>query len=281
MSKHLSPAYQLYSAREDASNDLEGVLDQLSRMGYEGVEFAGFFEKTAKEVRKLLKHTGLKAVSSHVPLQQIRDDTQSVLDYHEELECGCIAVPYLAEEDRPGQPGFARVLETLYTFGRQCKKRGIVLLYHNHDFEFAQISGMTALDFLYAAVPASVLKCELDYIREGLESRSAGELYERMKAFSALAYPGDAPDARAARELSQLGQHHYNRRDYAAALKLLRAAAEFGCDGEAQNCLGLIYNAGDGVRRSDLVSLYWFDRAADRVHGLHAACGALVRKRRP
>ena len=47
MSKHLSPAYQLYSAREDASNDLEGVLDQLSRMGYEGVEFAGFFEKTA------------------------------------------------------------------------------------------------------------------------------------------------------------------------------------------------------------------------------------------
>lgn len=56
-----------------------------------------------------------------------------------------------------------------------------------------------------------VLKCELDYIREGLESRSAGELYERMKAFSALAYPGDAPDARAARELSQLGQHHYNR----------------------------------------------------------------------
>ena len=162
MSKHLSPAYQLYSAREDASNDLEGVLDQLSRMGYEGVEFAGFFEKTAKEVRKLLKHTGLKAVSSHVPLQQIRDDMQSVLDYHEELECGCIAVPYLAEEDRPGQPGFARVLETLYTFGRQCKKRGIVLLYHNHDFEFAQISGMTALDFLYAAVPASVLKCELD-----------------------------------------------------------------------------------------------------------------------
>lgn len=72
-------------------------------------------------MRKLLKHTGLKAVSSHVPLQQIRDDMQSVLDYHEELECGCIAVPYLAEEDRPGQPGFARVLETLYTFGRQCK----------------------------------------------------------------------------------------------------------------------------------------------------------------
>lgn len=162
MSKHLSPAYQLYSAREDASGDLEGVLEQLARMGYEGVEFAGFFEKSAKEVKKLLKHAQLKAVSSHVPLQQIRDDMQSVLDYHEELDCGCIAVPYLAEDDRPGAPGFARVLETLYTFGRQCKKRGISLLYHNHDFEFAPLSGMAALDFLYAALPASVLKTELD-----------------------------------------------------------------------------------------------------------------------
>ena len=87
-----NPCRMLAPVLEEASNDLEGVLDQLSRMGYEGVEFAGFFEKTAKEVRKLLKHTGLKAVSSHVPLQQIRDDMQSVLDYHEELECGCIAV---------------------------------------------------------------------------------------------------------------------------------------------------------------------------------------------
>ena len=41
MSKHLSPAYQLYSAREDASNDLEGVLDQLSRMGYGGRGICG------------------------------------------------------------------------------------------------------------------------------------------------------------------------------------------------------------------------------------------------
>ena len=95
MSTHLSPAYQLYSAREDASNDLEGVLDQLSRMGYEGVEFAGFFERSAKEVRKLLRHAGLKAVSSHVPLQQIRDDAQSVLDYHEAVSYTHLAYGYV------------------------------------------------------------------------------------------------------------------------------------------------------------------------------------------
>ena len=45
MSKHLSPAYQLYSAREDAWNDLEVLLDQLSRFGYEGVEFVPVEER--------------------------------------------------------------------------------------------------------------------------------------------------------------------------------------------------------------------------------------------
>ena len=55
MSKHLSPAYQLYSAREDASNDLEGVLDQLSRMGYEGVEFAGLYGYEPAALRALLE----------------------------------------------------------------------------------------------------------------------------------------------------------------------------------------------------------------------------------
>ena len=160
MSKHLSPAYQLYSAREDASNDLEGVLDQLSRMGYEGVEFAGFFERSAKEVRKLLKHTGLKAVSSHVPLQQIRDDTQSVLDYHEELECGCIAVPYLAEEDRPGQPGFARVLETLYTY-------------------FISHASLMPPEYLAIAEKEDVHRAVCDYI-SGMSDGYAVDLYQEL-----------------------------------------------------------------------------------------------------
>ena len=39
-----------------------------------------------------------------------------------------------------------------------CKKHGMTLLYHNHDFEFAKTpDGTYALDQLYAEVPADVL----------------------------------------------------------------------------------------------------------------------------
>ena len=42
--------YQVYSAREDAAKDLLGTLKALKAMGYDGVEFAGFYGHTAEEV---------------------------------------------------------------------------------------------------------------------------------------------------------------------------------------------------------------------------------------
>ena len=162
MSRHLSIAYQLYSAREDMANDVEGTLAQVAGMGYRGVEFAGFFERSAKDINKLMKKTGLTPVSSHVPLQQIRENMRRVVEFHEDIGCKYIAVPYLTENDRPGAPGFAGVLQTLYTFGRLCKKHALTLLYHNRDFEFIELSGRTGLDFLFDAIPADLLQTEID-----------------------------------------------------------------------------------------------------------------------
>lgn len=67
MSRHLSIAYQLYSAREDMANDVEGTLAQVAGMGYRGVEFAGFFERSAKDINKLMKKTGLTPFPAMCP----------------------------------------------------------------------------------------------------------------------------------------------------------------------------------------------------------------------
>ena len=41
--------YQIYSARDDAEKDLLDTLKQLKAMGYEAVELAGLYGKTAQE----------------------------------------------------------------------------------------------------------------------------------------------------------------------------------------------------------------------------------------
>lgn len=160
--KKVPVGYQVYSARELAEKDMEKVFSALKEMGYDGVEFAGFYGKTAEEVKDILDRTGLVAVSSHVPYKAIVDDLDGTIAYHKTIGCKFIALPYLDEEDRPGGKNFANVIANIYVIGQKCAENGITLLYHNHDFEFITLSEVYGLDFLYSAVPAKYLQTELD-----------------------------------------------------------------------------------------------------------------------
>lgn len=160
--KKVPVAYQLYSAKHEMKRDMLQTLRQVKDLGFEGVEFAGFFGHSAKDMKQILAKIGLLPVSSHVALNLIQGDPQQIIQYHLDLGCLYIAVPWLAEEDRPGSVGFAKSLQALYTFGAQCRQAGIQLLYHNHDFEFQKVSGIYGLDFIYQAIPAYLLQSEID-----------------------------------------------------------------------------------------------------------------------
>ena len=56
---------QLYSVRKDCEKDLPGVLEAVAKMGYVGVEFAGYYGRKADELRKLLDKNGLKCCGTH------------------------------------------------------------------------------------------------------------------------------------------------------------------------------------------------------------------------
>ena len=48
---------QLYSVREQCAKDLPGTLAAVAKIGYKGVEFAGYHNRTAKDLRKMLDVT--------------------------------------------------------------------------------------------------------------------------------------------------------------------------------------------------------------------------------
>ena len=94
--------YQIYSAREEAEKDLLSVLKQLAAMGYDGVEFAGFYGYTAEEIKAMLKETGLKAISSHAGIPATVEGMFEAIAFHKAIGCEYIAIPYLDEAHRPG-----------------------------------------------------------------------------------------------------------------------------------------------------------------------------------
>ena len=160
--KKFPVAIQLYSVRDDMAKDFFGVLEQVKAMGYDGVEFAGYYGKEAKDIKAKLDSLGLKAVSAHVPLAGLVEDVEGAIAFHKTLGAKYIAVPYLDEASRPGTPKWPEIVKQIRKIGEACQKAGIQLLYHNHDFEFVKIDGSYALDQLYAAVPVPYLETELD-----------------------------------------------------------------------------------------------------------------------
>ena len=89
---------QLYSVREDMEKDYKGTLEQVKEMGYDGVEFAGLYGCTPKQIKEELDRLGLIPVSAHVPFVEMMADPEKVIGAYKEIGCPYIAIAYLTEE---------------------------------------------------------------------------------------------------------------------------------------------------------------------------------------
>jgi sugar phosphate isomerase/epimerase len=155
-------AIQLYNVREELGADFEGTLSKVAGLGYKYVELAGLYGKKPAEFRAGLDKAGLTAVSAHVPYQEMIADPEKVIHSYIETGCKYIAIPYLAEEDRSTGAHYEEVKKGIAALCETAKKLGLIMLYHNHDFEFEKYNGKYALDDLYDTIPASLLQTEID-----------------------------------------------------------------------------------------------------------------------
>ena len=160
--KKFPVAIQVYSLRNEADANLYGTLKKIKAMGYDGVEFAGMYGHKPAEIREMCEDIGLVPLSAHVPYVDLVADAEGTLKKYAEIGCSYVVVPYLKPEHRPDSDQFDEVIANIEKIGKTAKDMGIVLLYHNHDFEFMKLNGKYALDVLYDTVSADYLQTELD-----------------------------------------------------------------------------------------------------------------------
>jgi len=170
----LPVAIQLYSLRDETKADFVGTLKAVKEMGYDGVEFAGLreFEDKPEELKKILDEIGLVPISAHVTTDEYMCDEggiDAVLDRYQKVGVKYVAVPYLVEDRRPGAARWNdpavpnNTLDLLTRIAKGAKERGMMLLYHNHDFEFKnKVDGKYMLEVLYDSIPADIFQSELD-----------------------------------------------------------------------------------------------------------------------
>ncbi len=160
--KKFPVALQLYSVRDAVAADFEGTLKAVAELGYQGVEFAGLHGKGAEEIRALCEKYDLTPISAHVPYSDMVKDPDGVIGTYAAIGCKFIAIPHYHWNFGENTETYEAFIENVKLLGGVCKKYGITLLYHNHDFEFEKMDGVYRLDRLYSDVPADLLETELD-----------------------------------------------------------------------------------------------------------------------
>lgn len=151
---------QLYTVRDAMEHDFEGTLRQVAKLGYQGVEFAGFYDRKPEEVKAILEETGLIALGAHTPYVRLRDALREEIAFNKVIGNRYLICPYLEEKDRNR---WGEIIEDLKVIGERCAEEDMVLFYHNHEFELIQTyDGQPALDAIFTQVPAELLQVELD-----------------------------------------------------------------------------------------------------------------------
>lgn len=169
---------QLYTVRDAMDKDPEGTLAKVAEIGYtsvEGATYTGsekFYGMSPLEFKKVLKKNGLVIPSSHYRLGEdeekgkisngtILHEWDKAVDDAAELGLKYMVCAWLAESERGTLDHYKKVTDDLNVAGERCKKAGIQLCYHNHDFEFIKQGDTYPYDILLTA-DKDLVKMEID-----------------------------------------------------------------------------------------------------------------------
>ncbi len=156
-------ALQIYSLRQYlGENEIRDTLAKVKSMGYDAIEWPGLMGYSPAELAKLTEDAGLTFFSVHININDLLACDLAMLNELAAAGAKYLPIGWLPEERLAGGELFEETCALIEAYGAAAAKRGMQVLYHNHDFDLAPLDGATKLDSLYAALPADVLGAELD-----------------------------------------------------------------------------------------------------------------------
>ncbi|UXE67733.1 MAG: sugar phosphate isomerase/epimerase [Chryseotalea sp. WA131a] len=185
---------QLYSLRDMIPQDPKGVLKKVADFGYKELEAYSYsdgkiFGMKYKEFSDYVKGLGMKVTSGHHLLGKsentrmmkgtVMNEWERAVNDAKESGQDFMVVAFLMPDERKDYKG---VCEALNKAGELCKKYGVRLNYHNHEFEFEQFEGQVAYHVMLKELDPKLVGMEMDLYWMHVANQSPAEYFEK--------YPG-------------------------------------------------------------------------------------------
>jgi sugar phosphate isomerase/epimerase len=172
---------QLYSVRAECGKDLAGTVAAVAKMGYKGVEFAGYHGKSAADLRKMLDDNGLVCCGTHTGLNTLTGaNLAKTVEFNKTLGNKFLIVPSMGAKTRQDWLDKARQFNEI---SDKVRPQGMWVGYHNHSAEFKELEGEKPWDTLFGNTKKDVAM-QFD---TGNAKGGGGDAIEYLKK-----YPGRA-----------------------------------------------------------------------------------------
>ncbi|MBI1372188.1 MAG: TIM barrel protein [Phycisphaera sp.] len=131
-------ALQLYSLHEQCKKDMPAALRRVAEMGYHGVEFAGYGDRDAIDVRQMLYDSGLRCAGAHIKIEHLEGpELYQTVEFSLALGNSYLVVPWLPPERRD----YVAFSEQLNFLAAELSRFRLRIGYHSHDFDFVPGEG--------------------------------------------------------------------------------------------------------------------------------------------
>jgi sugar phosphate isomerase/epimerase len=143
--KKIRVGVELYSVRNECKADFPGTLAKIAKMGYPGVEFAGYWGRSAKEIRTMLDDNGLVACGSHTPSEQVltADKLAATIEFNQTIGNKFIIVPDMSGATRQV---WIEKAKNFNEIAAQLTPLGLSIGYHSHFHDFHTVEGAMPWD---------------------------------------------------------------------------------------------------------------------------------------
>jgi len=149
---------QLYSVRGDCKRDMPGTIAAVGKMGYKGVEFAGYYDYKAEQLRKMLDDNGLKCCGTHTGMDTLLgDNLPKTIEFNKTLGNKYLIVPGLPGKYRESHQAWLDTAKLFNELAEKVKPHGMLVGYHNHSVEFTAMDGELPWDTFYGNTKKEVV----------------------------------------------------------------------------------------------------------------------------
>lgn len=226
--KKLSFGFQTWTLRDQLGEDLAGNLKMMAEMGYSEVEMCsplGYtgtpFEKfnalSGTELRKIIEGSGLKCVSSHFNMGELRDHLENRIEWSKQLGmkqmiCSSLWLPEGASVD-----DYRKGCDELNAIGKKVKAAGLQFGFHNHHMEFEKRGDELIYDAMLERLDPEMVKMQFQVAVVNIGYKAA-DYFRKYPGRFISAHLADWSDAK--KDQVPIGQGVVDWKDFFEAARI-------------------------------------------------------------